>query len=207
MAKKDNNYYFDCFAKGIDFAGQAAELLKDIFADYDAANVQSHLDEMHTIEHTADTVKHEMRERLMREFLPPIEREDIMELSHVIDDVTDSAEDILRGMYMYNISELRTDARTFVDVITRCTAALREMAVELPNFKKSTLLEKKIIEVNALEEEGDRLYVDAMHRLYAEETDAVKLSAWVRMYETLEKCCDACEDVADMVEQVIMKNT
>ncbi len=207
MAKKENNYYFESFAKGIDFACKAAAMLQTVFAQFDAASAQAHLDEMHQIEHTADGVKHEMRERLMKEFLPPIEREDIMELSHTIDDVTDAIEDILRGMYMYNITELREDALTFADVIGRCCAAMAEMARELPNFKKSPSIQSKIVEINALEEDGDRLYVEAMHRLYAEEKDAVKILAWTTMYDRLEKCCDCCEDVADMVEQVIMKNS
>ncbi len=207
MAKKENNYYFDSFAKGIAFANQAAALLQDVFAQFDAANVKAHLEEMHAIEHTADGVKHEMRERLIKEFLPPIEREDIMELSHTIDDVTDAIEDILCGMYMYNITELREDARTFADIITRCCAAMTEMMAEFPNYKKSAALQRKIVEINGLEEEGDRLYVEALHRLYAKETDAVKIIAWTKLYDRLEKVCDACEDVADLVEQFIMKNS
>ncbi len=207
MAKKENNYYFESFAKGIAFANQAAALLQEVFASFDAKNVKAHLDEMHTIEHTADGVKHEMRERLMKEFLPPIEREDIMELSHTIDDVIDSIEDILCGMYMYNITALRPEARSFADVISRCCAAMTEMMAEFSNYKKSATIQSKIVEVNGLEEEGDRLYVEAMHRLYAQEKDPVQIVAWTKLYGRLEKVCDSCEDVADMVEQVIMKNS
>ncbi len=207
MAKKESNYYFDAFAKGIAFANQAAALLQEVFSRFDAANVQGHLDEMHGIEHTADGVKHEMRERLMKEFMPPIEREDVMELSHTIDDVTDAIEDILRGMYMYNITELRDDAQAFADVISRCCIALTDMMAEFPNYKKSATLQSKIVEVNGLEEEGDRLYVEALHNLYAGETNPVKVIAWTKLYDLLEKVCDSCEDVADLVEQVIMKNS
>lgn len=207
MAKKENNYYFDSFAKGIAFANQAAALLQEVFAHFDAANVKAHLDEMHAIEHTADGVKHDMREKLIKEFLPPIEREDIMALSHTIDDVTDAIEDILCGMYMYNITELRADVPAFADVISRCCAAMTDMMAEFPNYKKSDALEEKIVEVNALEEEGDRLYVHAMHSLYAQEQDAVKIIAWTKLYDRLERVCDCCEDVADLVEQVIMKNS
>ncbi len=207
MAKKENNYYFDAFAKGIAFANQAAAMLQEVFADFDAANVKAHLEEMHTIEHTADGVKHEMRERLIKEFLPPIEREDIMALSHTIDNVTDSIEDILCGMYMYNIAELRPEARVFADVISRCCAAMTEMMAEFPNYKKSAAIQNKIVEVNGLEEEGDRIYVEAMHRLYAQEQSAVQIVAWTKLFDRLEKVCDSCEDVADMVEQVILKNS
>ena len=207
MAKKENNYYFEAFAKGIYFANDAATLLKECFVDYDPANVEAHLDEMHKIEHSADGVKHEMMERLVKEFLPPIEREDIVELSRTIDDVTDAIEDVLRGMYMYNIKELRSEVKAFTELISRCCEALKEMAQELPNFRKSTLLQEKIIEINGLEEEGDRLYTEAMRRLYTEEKDPVAILAWTTMYDRFEKCCDGCEDAADMVEQVIMKNS
>ncbi len=207
MAKKENNFYYESFAKGIAFANEAAALLQECFVNYDAANVQAHLDDMHKIEHTADGVKHEMMEKLVKEFLPPIEREDIVELAHTIDDVTDSIEDVLRGMYMYNITELRPEVKEFTSLIVRCCAALTDVTKEMHNFRKSTLLQEKIIEINALEEEGDRLYTKAMHGLYTESKDAVAILAWTTMYDLLEKCCDNCEDVADTVEQVIMKNS
>jgi len=133
--------------------------------------------------------------------------EDIVELSHTIDDVTDSIEDILLGMYMYNITKLRPEVNEFCRVISRCCAALSEMTREMCNVRKSTLLQEKVIEINELEEEGDRLYTEAMRRLYVEERDPVAILAWTTMFDRFEKCCDGCEDVADHVEQVIMKNS
>ncbi len=207
MAKKENNYYFDSFAKGIAYANDAARLLQECFENYDAANVQVHLDEMHQIEHSADGVKHDIMEKLMKEFLPPLEREDIVELIRAIDDVTDSVEDVLRGAYIYNITSLRSEVKEFVDLIVRTCKALESVAVELHNFRKSTILTEKIKEINSLEEEGDRLFTEAMRRLYTEEKDAVTIIAWGIMYNRLEKCCDFCEDVADVVEQVVLKNS
>jgi len=81
------------------------------------------------------------------------------------------------------------------------------MSQELYNFRKSTLIKEKVVEVNGLEEEGDRLYTEAMRRLYTDEKDPVAILVWTTMYDRLEKCCDSCEHVADMVEQVIMKNS
>ena len=208
MAKKENNYYYDAFVKGLTYANEAAVMLGQCLENYDPANVQSHLDELHAIEHNADVVKHEVMKRLVREFLPPIEREDIIMLAHTIDDVTDSIEEVLRGMYMYNIRTLRPDVKAFTDLITRCCGVLIEMARELPNFRKSpAALYEKIVEINSMEEEGDRLYVKAMHDLYATRTDPIAVLAWTTMYEGLEACFDYCEDVADTVEQVVMKNS
>jgi len=207
MAKKDNNYYFDTFEKCISYANEAAILLQCCFEDYDAGKMKLHIEEMHKIEHTADGVKHELMERLMKEFLPPFEREDIVELAHTIDDVVDAVEDVLLGMYMYNITCFRSEVKEFTNLIVRCCAALTQMAKELSNFKKSTVLKEKIVEINGLEEEGDRLYREAIRRLYTEEQNAVAILAWTTMYDRLEKCCDSCEDVADTVEQIIMKNS
>ncbi len=207
MAKKENNYYFDAFARALNCAGDAAVLLNECFVNYNAENVQAHLDDMHAIEHGADLVKHEVMERLVKEFLPPIEREDIVELARDIDDVTDSIEEVLRGMYMYNITALRPDVKAFAEVIARCCAALIEAIKELHDFRKSAVLRDKIIAVGTLEEEGDRLYTIALRELYTTEKDPVAIIAWTTLYNALENCCDCCEHVADMIEMIVMKNS
>ena len=207
MAMKENNYYYDTFSKCISYACEAAELLQDCVDNYDVENLKVQADKMHRIEHTADGVKHEMMEKLMKEFLPPIEREDIVALSHAIDDVVDSVEDVLHGMYMYNILSFRPEVKEFTSIITRSCKAMQEMGNELHNFRKSSLLKEKIIEINALEEEADRLYSESIHHLYTTEKDSVYILSWTTMYECLEKCCDSCEEVADMVEEIVMKNS
>ncbi len=206
MAKKKDNYYFDTFTKGIFYSNDAAKLLKECLSNYNPAGLHAQIEKMHKIEHAADDLKHEMMEQLMKEFLPPIEREDIVALAHTIDNVTDCIEDVLLRMYMFNIQSLKPEVMTFTDVILRCCDALKEMALELHNFKKPAILKERIIEINHLEEDGDRLYTEAMRRLYTEEKDPVAITAWTTMFERFEKCCDCCEDVADMVEQIIMKN-
>ena len=207
MAKKENNYYYDTFAKCAGYACEAAALLQDSIGNYDPANAKLQKDKMHSIEHTADGVKHEMMERLMKEFIPPIEREDIVELSRAIDNVVDSIEDVMQGLYMYNITALRPEVKELASVIFRSCQAMRDMINELHNFRKSTLLKEKVIEINAMEEEADRLFNEGLHLLYTKEKDPVYIIAWTTMYKCLEKCCDSCEDVADMVEQIVMKNS
>ena len=78
---------------------------------------------------------------------------------------------------------------------------------ELYNFKKSDTIHSKIVEVNHAEEVGDKLYLDAVHSLYLEEKDPIVVMAWTETLDRLEKCCDNCEDVANVIESVIMKNT
>ncbi len=207
MAKKESNYYFDTFVRGADYANEASHLLAGYVENYDKAKLGQWLKEMHTVEHTADTVKSEMMERLVKEFLPPIEREDIVSLSHAIDEVTDCIEDALRRMYMYDIPTLRPDVKDFVEIILQSCDAMSEAMRELHDFRKSALLRQKVREISDLEEKADYLYTGAMRRLFTEESDTLVKVTWSRMYEALEKCCDWCEHVAREIQQVVLKNS
>ena len=165
------------------------------------------MEEMHKIEHSADLSKHDMLEKLLKEFITSIDREDISELADVIDDVTDSLEDVLLRMYMYNIPNVRQEALQFASIIAQCCKEMKILMEEFPNFRKSRKLRESIIEINRLEEEGDKLFTEAMHTLYAGSVNPIEIMTWTSLYEQLEHCCDLCEDVADVVERVILTNS
>ena len=207
MARKKETDYFEAFVGGVNSACAAADMLCTVFAHYAPEALPGHIEAMHKIEHSADIAKHGTMEQLVREFLPPIDREDIMELSGTIDDVTDSIEDVLLRLYMFNIRTLRPEAQAFAQVIADCCAALKTMMEEFPNFRRSKTIHTQIVEINGLEEQGDKLYTDAMHTLYADASTPVDVMAWTALFDRLEKCCDKCEDVADVVERVILKNS
>ena len=95
MARKKETDYFEAFVGGVNSACAAADMLCTVFDHYEPEALPGHIEAMHKIEHSADIAKHGTMEQLVREFLPPIDREDIMELSGTIDDVTDSIEDVL----------------------------------------------------------------------------------------------------------------
>ena len=207
MAKKSDNYYFENFIQCVECGCQAAKMLEENLANFDVSRLSENLDELHKIEHHADKKKHEMMAVLVKAFITPIEREDIILLSQSIDEVTDQIEDVLIRIYINNVHTIRPEALQFTKVIIRCCKVLKEIMEEFANFKKSKTLHGLIIEINALEEEGDRLFIDSMRRLHTEVTDPLEIIAWREIYNFLEKCCDACEHVADAVESVIMKNT
>jgi uncharacterized protein Yka (UPF0111/DUF47 family) len=148
-----------------------------------------------------------MRKRLAREFITPIEREDIVSLADAIDNVTDTIEDVLLRIYMFNFTKMREDAVKMAAIIVKCCEALREAVVEFANFRKSQILHKLIIEINRLEEEGDDLFVKATRALFVNEKDPVQILAWRETLDYLEKCCDACEEVSEVIESVMMKNS
>ncbi|MFA6628122.1 MAG: DUF47 family protein [Bacilli bacterium] len=203
---KHNKFYFEEFIECVAFAKTAAKLLIEILNNYKPESIKSSLEKMHKIEHTADLEKHEIIEKLVKEFIPPIEREDIISLTQEIDDVTDAFEDVLMKLYMYNIQEIRKDAIEFARVALQCAEALHVAVTEFANFQKSTTLHQAIIEVNRLEEVGDQIYLKVVHDLFAEEVDPRTLIIWEEIYYRLEKCCDQCEDVADVIETIVMKN-
>ena len=207
MSKKSDSYYFQNFIECVECGCQAAKMLEDNLTHFDTGLLQDKLDELHRNEHDADKKKHEMMAVLVKAFITPIEREDIILLSQSIDEVTDKIEDVLIRIYINNVQQIRPEALAFIKVIIRCCEALKEVMEEFADFRKSKTLHGLIIEINALEEEGDRLFIESMRKLHAEVTDPIEIIAWREIYVYLEKCCDACEHVADVVESVIMKNT
>ncbi len=207
MVRKQDNIYFEMFIRLADYCGRAAQNLNETLDHYDPAKLPQTMEYMHEIEHAADTEKHMMMRRLAKEFITPIDREDIMNLAQEIDEVTDSIEDVLLKLYMFNIQSIRRDALEFSKIILSCCACLKRLMEEFGNFRKSPTIQKEIIEMNRLENEGDRLYTEALHHLCTTSTDAVEILSWTQAFIYMEKCCDACEHAANVVESVILKNT
>ena len=205
-SKKDYNYY-DMFVKMVDYSCQSAEILHNLFTNFDTEQLQEKIVEMHNLEHGADMCKHDMMNKLVREFITPIEREDIMELAQELDEVTDNIEDVLLRVYMYNITTIHPEALEFSNVIVSCCKALKKAMEEFHNFRKSTTVQTSIIEINRLEEVGDKLYTESARKLYVNCKDPIEIIAWTETLDRLEKCCDACEHAANVVESVIMKNS
>ncbi|MDD3693318.1 MAG: DUF47 family protein [Oscillospiraceae bacterium] len=207
MSRKNEFDYFKNFTRAAEYSAQAADILQNVMQDYDPDSLKEKMKEMHAVEHAADVAKHELNRTLVRAFITPIEREDIMQLSQLLDDVTDNVEDVLLRLYMFNVLSIRDDALEFSQLIYRCCEAMKEMMNEFRNFRKSGLISQNIVEINRLEEEGDALYTKAVRKLYMGTQDAVQLMIWREIYDRMEKCCDTCEHVANSVESIIMKNT
>lgn len=207
MGNKRDFNYFEAFVQLVDYSCQSAEILETSLKRFDPTGLAEMMTNLHGIEHAADMGKHDMMNRLAREFISPIEREDIIELGQEIDNVTDSIEDVLMGVYMYNIQAIRPEAIDFVDVVVQCCNDLKKTMEDFQNFRKSTTIHDSIIEINRLEEVGDRMYTEAVRNLYLNCKDPVEIVAWTKIFDRLELCCDACEHVANVVESVIMKNS
>ncbi|MBE5967509.1 MAG: DUF47 family protein [Lachnospiraceae bacterium] len=207
MRKRNEYNYFEAFCELSEYSLRSAIVLKETLSNFDPNTKVVKVKEMHQIEHAADNAKHEIMNRLVKEFLPPIEREDITTLTQEIDDVTDSIEDVLIYIDMFNIQTIRPEILKFTDLIVDCCKALDEAMALFKSFKNFNALHEKIIEVNHLEEQGDALYVDIVRNLYETDKDPIELMRWTEIMYRLEKCCDNCEDVANILESIVMKNS
>lgn len=206
MAKNKNDY-FKLAEQQVEVCVQAAQLLETLLGKDTAQEVMAGRDEMHAIEHKGDEIHHDILTRLSAEFITPIDQEDILRLVQIIDDVTDALDEVVLEFYMYGISAIPAQVPAMAQVVCRCVKALHEAVQELKNFKKPDTLRKLLVNVNTIEGEADGLYVEAIHDLFQNETDGKMLIAGKAVYESLENCCDLCEHAADVIEQIIIKNT
>lgn len=206
MRNKQNNY-FEAFFNHADLSCKAAKEVADTLENFDPFSLPDAVERVHLIENQADIVKREIVAALSREFLPPIEREDIMQLADELDNVTDSVEDVLRGIYTYNITSIKPEAIDFVKLVCNICVALRETVEDFKGFRKSSTLQGRIIRVNDLEVEGDKLFTNAMRTLFVNASDPRELIVWQNIFTSLEICCDNCEHVADAIEAAVLKNS
>ena len=207
MAKK-NDKYFDLFIQMGEYCCEAAEKLYEVLHNYDSRRVRQIMEEMHEIETSGDLIRHQITSSLAKEFITIIEREDIMSISGHVDTVLDRIEDVVMRLYMFDIQKIHEDAKRMADVLPRGTKAMTEALKEMHFFKKSKTFTEKIIAINDLEEEGDALYITAVRNLWTDPyISADERYAWTKIFEAIEKISDACEDVADIVENVVLKNS
>lgn len=206
MAKIKNDY-FELVKQQTAFCVRASELLEEILCSYSASTLPAQRERMHEIENEADTLHHDILARLSAEFITPIDQEDILRLVQIIDDITDAIDEVVLDFYMYHIDTMPSFAPQMSREVNRCVKALYAATDELKNFKKPDDLRKQLVEVNTIEGEADGVYFDALHSLFGNTNDAKALIGGKAVYQSLENCCDLCEHAADVIEQIIIKNT
>jgi len=200
--------FFTAFENQAKSANEEARMLIDVFKEFDPQTLLVRVDAMHEIENAADQQNHEIFTHVATEFLPPLEREDIVELAHRLDDIVDYIDDVVQQMYMFNILELHPNALEIAQLIEKATMALAVALKEFRNFRKSKVLNDHVIQVNNIEEEADALYFQTLRDLYTNHTDTpVYIMAWSNIFLRMERCIDACENVVDMLGTVILKNS
>lgn len=207
MARTKDSFYFDSFSQSAQYALQAVTMLDGLMRDYQPDELEGRIKEMHGIEQAADDVRHSLVDALVTAFITPIDREDIAELSSKLDDVTDEIEGVLHRMYYDNVTEVRPDALELIALLRKSCKTMAELVDKMRHFKKVKKLRELVFEINHIEQEADALFVNSMRTLHTTCDDPLKVFAWHEVYEQLETCIDACEEVADVIDNIIMKNS
>jgi predicted phosphate transport protein (TIGR00153 family) len=200
LIPREEKFYED-FKQMADQLRHGARLLEQMFAVDPPVLDKAH--EIKEVEHKCDFLTHEIIQRLNKTFVTPIDREDIHELARTLDDVMDAIDNAAALIPLYRIDKMREGAREFTRVIIEQTDQIRA-AVEALEAKKGVL--ERCIEINRLENEADRIHKHALGLLFDEETNPIMVLKWKEIFDILEEATDACEDVANLLENVVVKH-
>ena len=194
--------FYDDFKAMADQLRVGARLLEEMFASDPPIADKAH--EIKEAEHKCDFLTHEIIQRLNKTFVTPIDREDIHELARTLDDVMDAIDDAAALIPLYRIDRIRSGARELTRVISAQTGELRK-AIEALEGAHGKILDYAV-EINRLENEADRLHQKAIGQLFDEERDAIAVMKWKEILDLLEDATDACEDVANLLENIVVKH-
>lgn len=205
MAFKKELNYFDVLITATAYSMKTAVKLNELMNNY--TDVARKAAEIHDLEHAADNEVHRMYDALHTAFITPIDREDLFSLIKSIDDITDLIEDAANRLDMMAIEIVRSEAMEMAKILERATTMLHELMTEFRTHKRNKKLMQLIRDVNTLEEEGDRLYRVSVKKLFTTDVSVIDIIKWKDIYDDMENVLDACEDVANTIEGVVMKNS
>ena len=203
LSPKDN-MFFDYFIKYGEIATEGAEILKKLTNDLSDAEVK--LREIEEVEHKGDKLLHDIMQALNKTFITPIDREDIYEIAKALDDIVDCIEATASRFIMFNVTETREYAKVLSDLILQSCMEVTKLMKAFKTMKKSQNIMASILEINRMEDQGDNDFRAAVRALFTSDVPTLEVIKWREIYEFLEQTLDACEDVSDIVEGVVMKH-
>jgi hypothetical protein len=170
------------------------------------ANIPTKCRRISDIEHETDTITHRCVEALHRTFITPIDRDSIHRLITRMDDVMDFVEAAAERIDLYELTVMTPDIRDLADVLHRATIQVEAAMRGLRSMKEPQSTLKLCIDINRLENEADAILRRSVARLFKEEKDPITVIKWKEVYENLENATDRCEDVANIIEGVILEH-
>jgi predicted phosphate transport protein (TIGR00153 family) len=192
--------FYDLFREQAENIHKAAQMLVNLFEDY--KDVDRQVAEIKFLEHKGDQLTHELMMRLNQTFITPIDREDIHSLGSALDDVLDLVDAAASRLVTYKITSVTPGARQLSKVILHGTGIILQAVSALS--KPDHILEY-CEKIAMIEEEADRIKGECVARLFENSTNPVEIIKWKEIYEVLEATTDKCEDVADVLEAVVLK--
>ncbi len=201
---RDEKFY-DLFEKGAHQVVQGAIQLEELLKNFD--DVQIKTKKIKAIEHEGDVITHDTIENLNRTFITPLDREDIHDLITAIDDVLDYIEACAERLYLFKIEKMTEEAVRICAVLVKAVKELEQAVSNLRRLKDADSILKHCAEIDRLENEGDYLNRAAVAKLFEPNNNPLEVIKWKEIYETMENAIDRCEDVANVLEGIALKNT
>jgi predicted phosphate transport protein (TIGR00153 family) len=195
--------FFELFVDSAENLRAAALELKDMVDNFQDVEMKAR--RLQEREHEGDQVTHEIIRRLNTSFITPMDREDIYTLATALDDVMDAIEAAAELMVLHSIEAPLPQMKAQADVIVSATAQTAEALKRFSNLRQEDL-EPYWVEINRLENEGDKLYRRAVADLFSGDHRAMDVLKWKEIIETLEEALDALENVANVIEAVTLKH-
>jgi len=194
--------YFDLFEQMTVYISDASRTLVEMLSDK-GADFEEYSRRIKGLEHACDELTHTIATRLNKSFITPFDREDIYLMSSALDDIVDLIDDAARAIVIFDIREITDHARSFAGVIQRMSVELQAIVSTLRRPKGVT---PRLVEIHRLENEGDDIYHSAVAELFHDNRDPLFVLKWKEIYEKLEAAVDRCENVANIIESVIIKH-
>ena len=201
---KTNTDFFGQFEAAAQNNIDAARLLDRLCHDF--SNAESIVKELHDLEHKGDDITHSVYEALNRIFIPPLDREDIIALASALDDVMDYIHEAGDAMCVYNVKTPTPIAIQLAAVIVACTEAVASELPKLRQRRTMRAINGGVIRIHELENEADTLLRTGVMDLFHRPQDPTLVIAWSRIYETMERVTDECEDIADVLRGLVIKH-
>ena len=194
--------FFELFKKAAHNMIEGSRLLKDMMDNFrDPAGKAKQIKD---VEHVGDGITHDIAMRLNQTFITPIDREDIHYLASALDDILDAVEAVADRFVIYKIAQPTESAIRLADILYEASVAVGR-GVDRVSMSHAQIKECSV-QVNSLENEADRVSRDAISGLFEKETDPISVIKWKEIYETFEEGTDRCEDVANILERIVLKH-
>ena len=199
----NNNQFYKLFEQSAAFLEQGAATLTEAVANPDKA--KEYAAKLERIEHDADELTHDILVALDKSFITPIDREDIHELVQALDDCLDTIESVTERMQLYRLSEPTDAVKQLASVIRQQAIQIQAMMPLIPGFKYEKVI-PYCKEISRLESVADKVARDALGALFSGTIDPLTVMKWKDIYDYLETATDKCEDVAGIVERIVLKH-
>lgn len=196
--------FFDLFERAAQNAHEATQALVELLERFD--DPARHARRIKEFEHIGDELTHQIIERLNRTFITPLDREDIHELACRMDDVLDLVDTASDRLVLFKIQKPIDDSRQLAECLVRATALLCGLMPLLRHTGNTDLVRQRVLEVHRLESEADRIERHALAALCENSADPMTAIKWIQIIEALESATDRCEDVANVIEGIVLKN-